>query len=167
MSQPPQTDVSRPAALARATLQTSSRLQQQALLEQPSDEYLDGIEEEWNRRLDIEVETLVEGMSDLVAIASIGDKDKFRVAHESFQAQCRAESMVRAANSLLSLTHSLKLLLLLADESQIVRQRTAELSRVRTEVDAQRAKATELCDGLLHDEVLEGPVQAVAADSGA
>lgn len=71
MSQPPQTDVSRPAALARATLQTSSRLQQQALLEQPSDEYLDGIEEEWNRRLDTEVETLVEGMSDLVAIASV------------------------------------------------------------------------------------------------
>lgn len=78
-----------------------------------------------------------------------------------------SSAKVRAANSLLSLTHSLKLLLLLADESQIVRQRTAELSRVRAEVDAQRATATELCDGLLHDEVLEGPVQAVAAGSGA
>ena len=68
----PQTDVSRPAALARATLQTSSRSQQQALIEQSSEEYLDSIEEEWNRRLDSEVEVLVEGMGDLVAIASVG-----------------------------------------------------------------------------------------------
>lgn len=59
----------------------------------------------------MEVETLVDGMVDLVGLASvnnplallkhyaeyslkIGDKDKFRIAQESFQAQSRAESMV-------------------------------------------------------------------------
>ena len=33
--------------------------------------------------------------------AKIGDKDKFRIAQEAFQTECRAESMVRAAHSLL------------------------------------------------------------------
>lgn len=58
---------------------------------------------------------------------------------------------------MLSLTHSLKLLLLLADESQIVRQRSAELARVRADVESHKLRATDLCDSLLHEEVLEGP----------
>ena len=114
MSDIPQTDVSRPSALPSAKLTQRGNVPQ-ALLEQNSSEYLDSIEEEWNKRVDMEVETLVDGMVDLVSLASvsplsrlhlplpsptllhrqIGDKDKFRIAQESFQAQSRAESMVR------------------------------------------------------------------------
>ncbi|EJD49644.1 hypothetical protein AURDEDRAFT_59336 [Auricularia subglabra TFB-10046 SS5] len=150
-----QTDVSRPAALARATLGPSAHAQQKALLEQPSDAYLDAIEEDFNRRLDGDVEVLVEGMGDLVALAAVGDKDKFVVAQEAFQAQCRAESMVRAANSLLSLTHTLKLMLLLADEQQIVKQRTEERAQVREEADGYKTRAAELADGLLGEEIFQ------------
>jgi mediator of RNA polymerase II transcription subunit 22 len=32
---------------------------------------LDGIEEDWNKRVDTDVEVLVEGMHDLVSIASV------------------------------------------------------------------------------------------------
>ncbi|KAG2071736.1 hypothetical protein BDR04DRAFT_1097697 [Suillus decipiens] len=149
MAEPPQTDVSRPSALPTAKLLQRPTFNQ-ALVDQNSDEYLDTIEEEWNKKLDSEVEILVDGMVDIVSLASIGDKDKFRIAQESFQAESRAESMVRAANSLLSITHSLKLLLLLSDEAQIAHRRDAELKHVQQEKNEARQKVAELLDGLMN-----------------
>ncbi|KAG7451330.1 uncharacterized protein BT62DRAFT_882506 [Guyanagaster necrorhizus] len=147
MSEIPQTDVSRPSALPTANLLQRGSLQ--SLVDQNSSEYLDTIEEEWNKKVDLEVETLVDGMVDLVSLALIGDKDKFRMAQEAFQAQSRAESMVRAANSLLSITHSMKLLLLLSDESQISQRRDAELKAVQKEKSEARQKVAALLDELL------------------
>ncbi|KAI9567345.1 hypothetical protein HD554DRAFT_2108990 [Boletus coccyginus] len=150
MSEPPLTDVSRPSALPTATLH--QRNAANALVDQNSDEYLDNIEEEWNKKLDAEVEVLVDGMVDIVSLASIGDKDKFRIAQESFQAELRAESMVKAANSLLSIMHSLKLLLLLSDEAQIAHRRDVELKQVQQEkIEAQKKVA------VLLDELFKRP----------
>ncbi|KAJ3849396.1 hypothetical protein EV368DRAFT_85583 [Lentinula lateritia] len=143
----PQTDVSRPSALPSATL--LQRTIPQAIIDQNSDEYLDSIEEEWNKKVDLEVETLVDGMVDLVGLASINDKDKFRIAQESFQAQTRAESMVRAANTLLSITHSMKLLLLLSDEAQIAHRRDAELKAVQEEKEKAKEQVAVLLDEML------------------
>ncbi|PIL27781.1 hypothetical protein GSI_10934 [Ganoderma sinense ZZ0214-1] len=146
MSDGPQTDYSRPSALPTAKL---LQRQSQPTIDQNSNEYLDAIEEEWNKRVDVEIETLVDGMADIVGLAAIGDKDKFRIAQEAFQAQCRAESMIRAANSLMSTIHSMKLLLLLSDESQIAKRRDAELRGVQAEkADAQKRVAA-LLDELL------------------
>ncbi|KIK99167.1 hypothetical protein PAXRUDRAFT_823067 [Paxillus rubicundulus Ve08.2h10] len=147
MSEPPQTDVSRPSALPTATLHQRNTASQ-ALIDQNSDEYLDAIEEEWNKKLDAEVDFLVDGMVDIVSLASIGDKDKFRIAQESFQAESRAESMVRATNSLLSITHTLKLLLLLSDEAQIAHRRDVELAHVRQEKNEAQQKVAALLDEL-------------------
>ncbi|KAF8917298.1 hypothetical protein CPB85DRAFT_1160269, partial [Mucidula mucida] len=144
MSEVPQTDVSRPSALPTAKLHNRAP---QNLSEQNSAEYLDNIENEWNKRVDTEIETLVDGMVDLVSLASIGDKDKFRMAQEAFQAQSRADSMVRAANSLLAITHSLKLLLLLSDEQQISQKRDAELKVIRE----QKTEARKECAALLNE----------------
>ncbi|KAL0579289.1 hypothetical protein V5O48_002687 [Marasmius crinis-equi] len=158
MSEIPQTDVSRPSALPTATLLL--RGIPAAQVDQNSSEYLDGIEEEWNKKVDAEVETLVDGMVDLVGLASIEDKDKFRIAQESFQAQLRADSMVRAANSLLSITHSMKLLLLLSDEAQIANRRDAELKVVQKERDEAKQKVAALLD-----ELLRRPQSKANADS--
>ena len=87
----------------------------------------------------------------------IGDKDKFKVAQEAFEAQCRAESMVRAAQSLLSITHSMKLLLLLSDESQIVQQRDKALKDVRRDADEARRKVAELLNDLLEKDTASAP----------
>jgi mediator of RNA polymerase II transcription subunit 22 len=109
-----------------------------------------------------------------MTVWQIGTKDKFRIAQEAFQAQCRAESMVRlsipfrsvvathlrlflfclsfqvrAANSLLSTVHSMKLLLLLSDEAQVANRRDAARRTVRAEADAARAEAAALLDSLL------------------
>jgi len=147
MADVPQTDVSRPSALPTAKL--LYRGPAQPLVEQNSAEYLDAIEEEWNKKVDLEIETLVDGMVDFVSLASIGDKDKFRIAQEAFQAQSRAESMIRAANSLLSITHSMKLLLLLSDEAQIAHRRDAELKNLQSETDETRQEVARLLDELL------------------
>ncbi|KAH8118165.1 surfeit locus protein 5 subunit 22 of mediator complex-domain-containing protein [Phellopilus nigrolimitatus] len=143
-----QTDVSRPSALPTARLRPSAA-QAQSSVDQNSDEFLDFVEEEWNKKVDVEVETLVDGMVDIVNLASIRDKDKFSIAQESFQAQCRAESMVRAAHSLLSITHSMKLLLLLSDESQIAQQRDSALKEARSDAEDAKNKVAELLNELL------------------
>lgn len=144
MSDLPNTDVSRPSTLPTANLFHRTP----APLSLNSDQYLDAIEEDWNKKVDTEIDILVDGIVDLVSLASIADKDKFRIAQESFQAQSRAESMVRAANSLLSITHSMKLLLLLSDEAQIAHRRDAELKTVQTERDDARRKVAALLDEL-------------------
>ena len=64
----PQTDVPRPSALPTARLR---KHQSQSLISQNSSEYLDGIEEEWNKRVDVEIETLVDGMVDIVSLAAV------------------------------------------------------------------------------------------------
>lgn len=68
-----QTDVSRPSALPTANLLAKPRIDPytQAIAEQPSDEYLDSVEEEWNKKVDAEADTLVDGMVDLVGLASV------------------------------------------------------------------------------------------------
>ncbi|KAM6504326.1 hypothetical protein JOM56_001269 [Amanita muscaria] len=164
MSEVPHTDVSRPSALPTANLLQRPTISQ-SLVEQNSAEYLDAVEEEWNKKVDMEVETLVDGMVDLVSLASIGDKDKFRIAQEAFQAQSRAESMVRATNSLLSITHSMKLLLLLSDEAQIAHRRDAELGVVRTERDEARQKVAALLDDLLRSSAPSTRQQGQHADN--
>ena len=70
MTDVPQTDVSRPSALPTANLLHRGTTAQ-SIVDQNSAEYLDGIEEEWNKKVDMEVETLVDGMVDLVSLASV------------------------------------------------------------------------------------------------
>ncbi|KAF8486098.1 hypothetical protein DFH94DRAFT_168229 [Russula ochroleuca] len=147
MSDLPQSDVSRPSKLPTANLLPHGAAP--LAIEQTSAEYLEAVEEDWNKRVDVEIETLADGMVDLVNLASINNKDKFKIAQETFQAQFRAESMIRAANSLLSIVHSMKLQLLLSDEAQIVERRDAELATTLQEKEESKAKVAELLSRLL------------------
>jgi len=137
--QPIATDFSRPSALPTASIRPARG--HNAEQDVNSDEYLDQLQEEWNRKIDDQVEILVNNMVDLVNIAQIGNKDQFRVAQEAFQAELKAESMVLAASSLLSLTHSLKLMLLLSDEREIAERREQELLHLRKDIDEVKEKA--------------------------
>ncbi|KAF8269582.1 hypothetical protein EI94DRAFT_1573623 [Lactarius quietus] len=147
MSDVPQSDVSRPSKLPTANLLPHGAAPPAA--DQTSAEYLATVEEEWNKKVDVEIETLADGMVDLVNLASINNKDKFKIAQETFQAQFRAESMIRAANSLLSIVHSMKLQLLLSDEAQIVERRDAELATTLKEKEDAKANVAELLSELL------------------
>ena len=84
MSDPiPQSDVSRPSALPTASLlqsrtSTAARLAQSQA--QNSAQYLNDIEEEWNKKVDTEIETLVNGMVDIVSLASVSCLNGLSVA---------------------------------------------------------------------------------------
>lgn len=185
MSEIPQTDVSRPSALPSAKL-SQRGIAKQSFVEQNSSEYLDTIEEEWNKRVDMEVETLVDGMVDLVSLASVSLPPSLSASKFSYTSEVRSETrinfashksrskpnlvlnpwyllplpcppryliqavQVRAANSLLSITHSMKLLLLLSDEAQLAHRRDAELKIVQEEKNDSRKKVAELLDDILH-----------------
>ena len=77
MAEIPQTDVSRRAALPTARIVSRSA---QPTIDQNSAEYLDSIEEEWNKKVDVEVDTLVDGMVDLVSLASVSARSLGLVA---------------------------------------------------------------------------------------
>ena len=58
-------------------------------------------------------------------------------------------NQIRSANSLLSIIHSMKLLLLLSDESQIANRRDIEHKALETEKIETKQKVAELLDQLL------------------
>lgn len=66
---PFQTDASRPFSLPTANIGVRSY---EPAPQISSEEFLSNIEEEWNKKVDVDVETLVDGMADLVSIASVG-----------------------------------------------------------------------------------------------
>ncbi len=69
MSDVPQSDVSRPSKLPTANLLPQGVAP--LAVDQSSAEYLDAVEEEWNKKVDVEIETLADGMVDLVNLASV------------------------------------------------------------------------------------------------
>ena len=91
MSDIPQSDVSRPSKLPTAKL-----LPHGAALpatDQTPAEYLDAAEEEWNKRVDVEIETLAEGMVDLVNLASVSSNES---SHEIPPGRLDIGAMVRS-----------------------------------------------------------------------
>ncbi|KAG8688549.1 hypothetical protein FRC09_012855 [Ceratobasidium sp. 395] len=172
------TDASRRTALPHASLKSS--VQVPAV---DSETFLQNHEEEWNRLVDAEIEALAEGMADLVGIASIEGKDRFQIAQEAFQAECRAESIVRfflfppqfipvttilsqaiAANSLLSITHSLKLMFLLGDEQYITQRRKERLRSAVSDIAGAKTRVEGAWDGLREPRVLDA--QEFAREQG-
>jgi mediator of RNA polymerase II transcription subunit 22 len=73
MSEIPQSDVSRPSNLPTAKLLPHGAALPAA--DQTPVEYLEAAEEEWNKRVDVEIETLAEGMVDLVNLASVSSHE--------------------------------------------------------------------------------------------
>lgn len=69
MSDLPQSDVSRPSKLPTANLLPQGAAP--PAVDQNSAEYLDGVEEDWNKKVDVEIDTLADGMVDLVNLASV------------------------------------------------------------------------------------------------
>ncbi|SCZ97984.1 BZ3500_MvSof-1268-A1-R1_Chr3-3g06500 [Microbotryum saponariae] len=118
---PPSTDVRRrttqPQTLQQAQTSTTTHLPLSSALlnDLDSQASLDNMEAELNKTVDTEVEVLAEGIVELVRCAVIKDKDHFRVSQEAFASKVRTEAMIRSAQSLLSLSHTLKLLHLFAD----------------------------------------------------
>ncbi|KAI9136318.1 hypothetical protein BKA69DRAFT_1033702 [Paraphysoderma sedebokerense] len=77
------------------------------------------LEDSYNKRLDADIDTLVDGIQDLLAISTIGSKDKYVINQEKLQVQSRVSSIIRASESLLTLSSDLKQSILLNDTTTI------------------------------------------------
>ena len=73
MSDLPQSDVSRPSKLPTANLLSQGA--GSTAVDQNSAEYLNAVEEDWNKKVDVEIDTLADGMVDLVNLASVRSCD--------------------------------------------------------------------------------------------
>ncbi|GAA5871538.1 hypothetical protein JCM3774_006289 [Rhodotorula dairenensis] len=119
-------------------------------LEQSSDEFLDRQEEELNRRVDVHVEQLVEGMKDLVALAQfdpLNPPHPSASAHRSLAVELKTQQMLASAHSLLGLAHTLKLLHLFGDEAAAVQAREHASVQLSAEIDRLDATLAELAGG--------------------
>ncbi|KAG0052103.1 Mediator of RNA polymerase II transcription subunit 22 [Gryganskiella cystojenkinii] len=104
---------------------------------------LQEIEETYNKRLDMDVNQLMESFGDIIKVATIMhpdtsiSKDKYKLAQESYQIQGRATNIVSSAESLLAMVTELKQTLLLNDTgtlAELSTRRQIELSTQKTAV---------------------------------
>ncbi|GAA5870657.1 hypothetical protein JCM8547_005022 [Rhodosporidiobolus lusitaniae] len=147
----PQTDVrQRGRTVLPSTLSNLRTNAHRADADLSSDEYLDKVEEELNRRVDGDVEALVDGMRELVGLARIDPAHPphpSTSAHNALSSRLRTEQMLRSAHSLLSLAHTLKLLHLFGDQEAGVKVREGREKELREEIEGLKRRAGELAGG--------------------
>ncbi|GAA5985722.1 hypothetical protein JCM10908_007086 [Rhodotorula pacifica] len=152
----PQTDVRKRTVLP-STLQNVQRAGaggssagQSGGVELSSDEYLDRQEEELNRRVDVSVEQLVQGMNELVALAKFDPSNPphpSASAHRSLAAELKTQQMLGSAHSLLGLAHTLKLLHLFGDEAAGGQVRDERSTQLRAEIEQLKGRLAQLAAG--------------------
>ncbi|ORX98914.1 SURF5-domain-containing protein [Basidiobolus meristosporus CBS 931.73] len=102
------------------------------------------IEETYNKRLDNELDQLVDSFGDIIRVAKIQDKDKFRIAQENYQVECRAANIVRSVESLLGLVTELKQSLLLNDTNTLNHFTTSRIRVVSNQKEVVKDSVVKL-----------------------
>lgn len=145
-----QTDVRRRTKLSTATnaLRSAAVEARNDSLGLSSEERLAEMEDELNRIVDRDVETLVEGMEEIIDLSSCGSVDKLRALQDSMAIELRTETLIRSCTSLMALSHSMKMLWLLGDEENGRRILSARTESLNSEIDTLKARATKLIEEL-------------------
>ncbi|KAA1083716.1 hypothetical protein PGT21_004994 [Puccinia graminis f. sp. tritici] len=145
-----QTDVRRRTNLSTATnaLRSAAVEAQNDSLGLSSEERLSEMEDELNRIVDRDVETLVEGMEEIIDLSSVGSVDKLRALQDSLAIELRTETLVRSCTSLMALSHSMKMLWLLGDEANGRRIQDARIRSLNAEIVKLKSRAAQLIEEL-------------------
>ncbi|TIA87146.1 hypothetical protein E3P99_03351 [Wallemia hederae] len=110
------------------------------------EEYLEAFEDSLNNRVDTEIGQLSDGLAEIISLAEISHKDNYKISKEAFQISCRSESMIRSANSLLGITHALKMINLLGDDQHrldVATDSANQLSQERSQAVSELESAVE------------------------
>ena len=110
------------------------------------EEYLEAFEDSLNNRVDTEIGQLSDGLAEIISLAEISQKDNYKISKEAFQISCRSESMIRSANSLLGITHALKMINLLGDDQHrldVATDSANQLSQERSQAVSELESAVE------------------------
>ncbi|KAH9807744.1 hypothetical protein DFH28DRAFT_1001986 [Melampsora americana] len=109
-----------------------------------SHDFLRTVEDEMNRIVDRDVETLVEGMEEIIDLSMVGPVDKLRSLQDSLAIELRSETLVRSCTSLLSLSHSMKMMWLLGDEAHSRNIRDRKVLELTNEIEDIKAEVAGL-----------------------
>ncbi|KAJ1926658.1 hypothetical protein IWQ60_003600 [Tieghemiomyces parasiticus] len=92
-----------------------------------------GNNEDFDKKLDGEMDTLVESFTHIISSAKIQAKDTFTLAEEGYQIECQATTIVRSCETLLTMISDMKQSLLLNDTRSInsITQRHRDQAKVR------------------------------------
>ncbi|OZJ06857.1 hypothetical protein BZG36_00144 [Bifiguratus adelaidae] len=111
---------------------------------QPSRPALQQIEEQYNKRVDDDVERLMDSFVDIVRISAVEDKDTFKTTQEGYQIESQAAQMVRSVESLFSVITDLKHYALLNDTSTLTRLVQTRSEQLRTQKEEIRDNLKDL-----------------------
>lgn len=109
-------DAKKYQSLSSSLIKGSSSINTAESDDRTPEEYLEAFDDSLNNRVDTEVAQLSDGLSEIISLAEIAQKDNYKISKEAFQISCRSESMIRSANSLLGITHALKMINFLGDD---------------------------------------------------
>ncbi|GAA5992407.1 hypothetical protein JCM5350_000967 [Sporobolomyces pararoseus] len=111
-----------------------------------SEEYLNKLEEELNRKVDNEVDGLVEGLKELVGLARLDPLTSHpsQARLRSLQSQLRTQQMLKNCHSLLSTCHQLKLLHLFGDQETVQTNREGSDQKLKEEIEDQIERVEKL-----------------------
>ncbi|TIA70099.1 hypothetical protein E3P92_01051 [Wallemia ichthyophaga] len=139
-------DAKKYQSLSSSLINNNSSTKSAEIDDRSPEEYLEAFEESLNNKVDGEVGQLSDGLSEIIGLAEINQKDNYKISKEAFQISCRSESMIRSANSLLDITHALKMINLLGDDHHrlnVSSRRADELSQERSEAVSELEGAVE------------------------
>lgn len=81
----------------------------------------------------------------------VGSIDKLRSLQDSLAIELRTETLVRSCTSLLSLSHSMKMMWLLGDEVHLRKIRDQKVTGLTREIEDLKAQASDLMEVLRSD----------------
>ncbi|GBB92883.1 hypothetical protein RclHR1_20720002 [Rhizophagus clarus] len=118
--------------------------------------FLSNVEEEHNKKLDNEIEQIISSFRDIVKSSGFQvpgrnedkqvDKDKYRNSLDGFVVELRAANLVRACETLLTMTHDLKTTLLLNDTQTLMQLHENRRKALNTRTQKIKSKILQLND---------------------
>ncbi|CAB4385147.1 hypothetical protein RhiirA5_347094 [Rhizophagus irregularis] len=122
--------------------------------------FLSNVEEEHNKKLDNEIEQIISSFRDIVKSSGFHemvrmpgrnedkqvDKDKYRNSLDGFVVELRAANLVRACETLLTMTHDLKATLLLNDTQTLMQLHENRRKALNARTQKIKSKILQLND---------------------
>ncbi|ORX51763.1 SURF5-domain-containing protein [Piromyces finnis] len=104
-------------------------------------------EEEYNKRLDTEIDQLIDSFHHIVKASKIGDSDKYKIFQEEYLINCMSSNIIRSAQSLLTLISELKQSILIFDYKSL---NSGILSRIET-IEQEKINVSDMLMSLQSD----------------
>ncbi|WWC66569.1 uncharacterized protein I206_100472 [Kwoniella pini CBS 10737] len=160
-TQPFKTDSILPTSLPSATLGKKKNFRSNNIIQEElkndnleTEELINKIleieHEKWNEKIDKEIKSIIEGLNDLIELSNIGTSPSSLISSTlPIHLPLKTSSLINSTQNLRDLSHELKLLLLLGDEEELIKNRDLEINLIRKDILIKRKELSNEFEGLL------------------